>query len=112
MEIKSCFGIDLIKATNESGDIKYLIKNYREVTKANVLVFNNVRLGNGLLEKPPVKRLVPGLDPVNGNDHKQRFWKRALSQMIAEVIQGQMDQVSLKMNDFKEKIHMVWPKWR
>ena len=70
----------LSKIPDEYGVFKDVIKNYRAITEQNVLAFNNTCLDNGLLEPPPVDRLLLDLTPATDATHKQRFYKRVLSQ--------------------------------
>ena len=92
---KHAWGLLLSKIPNDDGVLKDIIKNYRAITKDNVLAFNNTYLGNGLLEPPPAEQLLLDLAPATDAAHKQQFYKRVRSQMIAQAIQGRLDQASL-----------------
>ena len=82
----------LSKVPDNDCYVKDAIKNYRAITKQDILVFNNTCLGDGQNEAPPANRILPDLDPANDPAHKARFYDRARSQMIAQAIQGRLDQ--------------------
>ena len=57
-----------------------------------MLAFNNIYLGNKLLESPPTDKFLLDLNLSTDAVRKQRFYNRARSKMIAQAIQGRMDQ--------------------
>ena len=75
------------KVPDDNGDAKDFIKNFRAVSKENVLAFNNEHLGNGQNTVPLADRELFALDVANNNDHKIQFF------MIAQVVQGHFDQL-------------------
>ena len=68
---------------DDNGFIKDIVKNYHDISKENVLAFNETHLGNTLIELPPTDQLLPYLNPATDTAHKEQFHKRSLSQMIA-----------------------------
>ena len=93
---KCAWGLLLSKELDNDGNVKDVIKNYRAITKENILAFNNKYLGYSQNEAPPTNRRLPDLDPANDPTHKAHFYDRARSQMIAQAIQGRLDQTSIK----------------
>ena len=61
------------RVEDENSNRKEIIKNYRLITKNDVLRFNNLYLGNGNREMPPANMIMIDLDPRNNNDHKKMF---------------------------------------
>ena len=62
-----------------------------------MLAFNNTYLRNGLLEPTPADRMLLNLNPDTDVAHKQQFYKRVRSQMIAQDIRGCLYQASINM---------------
>ena len=92
---KHSWGLLISKIPDEDGGLTQFVENYQAITKENVLAFNSICLGNGLLEPPHANQLFLDSNPATDSAHKQQFYKRAHSQMIALAIQGRLDQVSL-----------------
>ena len=59
--------------TDTNGMQKDVIKNFRNLTAADMLRFNNKCLGNGLSKVPPTNRSMLVIDPTKNENNKSNF---------------------------------------
>ena len=80
---KCAWGLLLRRIADNDGVFRNVIKNYKHLTKENVLAHSNTYLENGLLAAPPTNRNVAALTLQTDKTHKDVFFKRVCSKMVA-----------------------------
>ena len=104
---KYSWGLLVSKVPDSNGNLKDIIKNYKNLTCEDVLAFNNTYLGNGLNEAPPADRIMQTLDPANNQEYRAMFYKRVRSKMISQALEGHCNQVSWNKIMNKKK-YFTW----
>ena len=60
----------------------------------DILRFNNARLGDGTSIDSPEDRIMVDFDPQTAPEDKEKFYMRVRSKIIAQSIEGFVDQES------------------
>ena len=80
---KYLWSLLISKVPDSNGNLKDIIKNYKNPTCEDVLVYNNTYLGNGLNEALPTNRIMQTLDLANNQEYRAIFYKQVRSKMIS-----------------------------
>ena len=103
---KYAWGLLLGRIADDNGVYRDVIKNYKSLTKENILAHNNTYLGNGNLEASPANRNMLNLTPQTDENHKEMFYKRVRSKMVAQAVENRIltqaswKQIMTKKSDF------------